>query len=216
MKRSMGLQSVVRWLLPKEDHFYDFLEEQARLCHKAAQELSTFRDGRKATEVRDAVQLVEHAADDVVRKMEDALARTFVTPIDREDLHRLSSELDDVTDLTNLAARATSVYGVARPSEAMRGLIDLLVQCTAILSAAVPKLRKHAFGELMDDNRKLREMEKRADVIYRGAISGLFEDAAVDAKELLRQKEVLEDIERAIDHCDNVADVLANLAVKHG
>ena len=75
---------------------------------------------------------------------------------------------------------------------------------------------KHAFAELIESGRKLRELEKRADQIYRRTISELFADEAVDAKELLRQKEVLEDIERAIDHCDGVADVLANLAVKHG
>ena len=213
----MGIQDVIRWFLPREDHFYDFLERQAKAAHDGAKALSKFStNGTSALEARDEVQEIEHEGDRIVHEMEEALAKTFVTPIDREDLHRLSSELDDVTDLTNLAARATSVYGVARPSDAMRGLIELLVQCTATLEAAVPKLRKHAFSELMDDNRKLREIEKSADTIYRGAISRLFEDPAVDAKELLRQKEVLEDIERAIDHCDNVADLLSNLAVKHG
>lgn len=212
----MALQAIVRWLLPKEDHFYTYLETQAQLCHRAAEALATFGTGRPAQEVRDAVQKIEHEADDVVRQMEDALARTFVTPLDREDLHRLSSELDDVTDLTNLAARATTIYGVSKPSDAMKGLMSLLMQCTAVLTATVPHLRRHAFAEIMESNRALRDLEKQADTIYRSAVSGLFADGNVDAKELLRQKEVLEDIERAIDHCDNVADVLANLAVKHG
>ena len=212
----MAIQDLVRWLLPKEDHFFDFVEAQARLCLRAAKELQTFRDGRSAQEVRDAVQVIEHEADGVVRQMEDALARTFVTPIDREDLHRLSSELDDVTDLTNLAARATAIYGVTKPTQAISELTDVLVECTTMLADAVPYLRKHAFAELIESGRKLRELEKRADQIYRRTISELFANEAVDAKELLRQKEVLEDIERAIDHCDGVADVLANLAVKHG
>ena len=212
----MALQSWVRWLLPKEDHFFDFLEAQAKLCLRAAQELATFRQGRTAQEVRDGVQVIEHEADDVVRQMEDALARTFVTPLDREDLHRLSSQLDDVTDLTNLAARATSIYGVSKPTPAINELTDVLIECTTKLSEAVPNLRKHAFTELIEIGRALRTLEKRADQIYRSAISDLFANPQVDAKELLRQKEVLEDIERAIDHCDGVADVLANLAVKHG
>lgn len=211
----MALQSLVRWLLPREDHFYDYLEAQGALCLDAANALAGFKTGKAAAEVRDAVQKVEHQADDYVRKMEDALARTFVTPIDREDLHKLSSELDDVVDLTNLAARATAVYGVTRPTEPMGKLMDLLVQCSQLIKTAIPQLRKHAYADLIEGGRKLRVLEKEADQVFRAAVSGLFADANIDAKELLKQKEVLEDIERAVDHCDNVADLLSNLAVKH-
>jgi len=212
----MSLQSLVRWFLPKEEHFYDYLESQAALCLEAASALATFTTGESAAVVRDAVQKVEHQADGFVRQMEDALARTFVTPLDREDLHRLSSELDDVVDLTNLAARTCSIFGVAKPTPEMVKLIHVLVQATAALKQAVPRLRRHAYGELIEAGRKIREMEKEADSVFRSAISDLFANPAIDAKELLRQKEVLDKTERAIDHCDNVADLLANLAVKHG
>ena len=212
----MALQGIVRWLLPRDDYFYDYLEAQGALCLDAAKALQLFTNGAPAAEVRDAVQKIEHQADDYVRKMEDALARTFVTPLDREDLHKLCSELDDVVDLTNLAARACAIYGVTRPTEAMNKLMNFLVQCTGHINEQVPMLRKHAYADLLEGGRKLRLLEKEADTVFRAAVSNLFADASIDAKELLRQREVLEDIERAVDHCDNVADLLSNLAVKHG
>jgi predicted phosphate transport protein (TIGR00153 family) len=212
----MALQSLVRWFLPKEEHFYDYLESQAGLCLEAANALATFTTGESAETVRDACQKVEHQADNFVRQMEDALARTFVTPLDREDLHKLTNELDDVVDLTNLAARSCTVYGVTKPTPEMVKLIHVLVQATAALKTAVPRLRRHAYGELIEAGRKIRDMEKEADRIFRAAITELFANPAIDAKELLKQKEVLDKTERAIDHCDNVADLLANLAVKHG
>lgn len=213
----MALQSIVRWFLPKEDHFYALLESQADACQAAALALQKSKDpSSKPEDVRDAVQVIEHHADDLVRKMEDALARTFVTPLDREDLQRLSSELDDVVDLTNLAARASVLYGVTRPTEPMQKLIDTLVSSTGVLKSALPKLRAHEYAALLDDGRKLRALEKEADSVFRSAVSQLFKDPAVDAKVLLREKEVLEDLENAVDHCDNVADTLTNIAVKHG
>src|SRR4051794_18871413 len=102
----MGLASVVRWLLPREDHFYDFLEGQAVVAHEAAVAIIPFREGRPAAEVRIAVQELEHKGDKIFHDLEEALAKTFVTPIDREDIQKLSSELDDISDLINGAMRA--------------------------------------------------------------------------------------------------------------
>src|SRR5687767_12114286 len=119
----MGFQAFVRWFVPREDHFYEMLEELGRHVYAAAAELDRFRSS-PATEVQQKVQVIEHQADDVVRRMEDALARTFVTPLDREDLHRLTSELDDIIDLANLTARAFTLFHIERPTEAMKQLME--------------------------------------------------------------------------------------------
>jgi uncharacterized protein Yka (UPF0111/DUF47 family) len=211
----MGLQDIVRFFLPREDHFYGFLEQQASVAHEGAKALSLFGDGN-IEQVRTAVQALEHQGDGIVHQMEEALAKTFVTPIDREDLHHLSSELDDILDLTNGSARACSLLGVTRPTEPMTILVKNLVECTGVLAAAIPKLRLHAYPEIMEASRQVRSLEKEADRVFRDAISALFHDPAVDAKTILREKQVLEDLESAIDHCDHVANILTNLAVKHG
>lgn len=211
----MGLQKLVRWLLPREEHFYDMLEEIGRLAYEAAVTLSQF-EKRPAKEVQDAVQIIEHQADDVVRRMAEALAKTFVTPLDREDLHRLTTELDDIIDLANLTARAFNLYNIDRPSPAMVEMMSHLVKVTAMIRDAVPHLRAHRYQELIGGGRKVRAVEKEADRTYRAAISNLFRERHADFRLLLSQKEALDDLEHAVDHCDNVADLLANLAVKHG
>jgi uncharacterized protein Yka (UPF0111/DUF47 family) len=207
---------MIRWLVPREDGFYAVLEAQAATAHDGAVALRAFRDGSAAEVVRAAVQDLEHKGDKLARDMEEALARTFVTPIDREDLQRLSSDLDDILDLANGAVRASVLYGVEKPTEPMGILMDLLTQCTDILRTTMPNLRKNRYEALSKDTRTLRDIEKKADTVFQEAVSALFKDPAPDARRLLREKAVLEDLENAIDHCEVVAKTLANIAVKHG
>jgi uncharacterized protein len=178
----MGLDSIVRWFLPKEDHFYGFLEQQATVAHEAALALSKLKsDNVNAKAVRDEVQDIEHRGDKVVHEMEEALAKTFVTPIDREDIQKLSSELDDVADLANAAARAFVLFSVDKPTEPMIALMEKLVQCTKVLSDTIPNLRKAKYEALIESARTLRTLEKEGDVIYRDAIGALFGDNKGDA-----------------------------------
>ena len=156
----MALQDLIRFLLPREDHWYDMLEELARLGHEASKALSSFRDS-PASKVRESVQAIEHKADDVVRKMEDALARTFVTPLDREDLHRLTSELDDIVDLCNLSARAFNLYHVERPTAPMVQLMEKLEACTALIASAVLCLRKHDYQDLLESGRRCASSRRK-------------------------------------------------------
>ena len=231
----MGLQSFVRWFLPREDHFYDFIEQQAAIAFEAAVALDSFskatgnenpyrepgKNGAPDVEitagsVRAAVQDAEHRGDKLVHAMEEALAKTFVTPIDREDLQRLSSELDDICDSANAAARACSLFGIDRPTKPMVELMRKIVECTDVLNRSIPRLRKHEYAQVIDEVRTMRDIEKSADRIYRDAISNLFRDPSVDAKQLLREREVLQNLEKAIDRCEHVADTLTNLAIKNG
>jgi len=222
----MGIQNVIRFFLPKEDHFYDFLEKQAKAARAGALAIAEFAsNGTTAEQARDAVQKCEHEGDKIVHDMEEALAKTFVTPIDREDLQKLSSELDTVLDLTNGAIRACVMLGVQKPTEPMKKLIALIVQCTEKIDETIPKLRKHEYGSIVEAARALRKLEKDADTVYREAISELFRDgstgtpfreAAHDARVLIREKTVLDDLENAIDGCDSIADTLTNLAIKNG
>jgi len=208
----MGIQDAIRWLVPKEEHFFDILEEQAKTAREAIALFLAEDDVKKASEI---MQAQEHKGDSLVHKMEEALAKTFVTPIDREDLHLLSSELDDVLDLANGAAKAAMLFGVEAWTPAMRELMRVLHECAIVVDKAIPKLRKHLYGEIVEAARELRKLEKEGDRIYKAEVSRLFKDGTVDAKVLLREKAVLDDLENALDHCDELASVLANLAVKH-
>jgi uncharacterized protein Yka (UPF0111/DUF47 family) len=211
------IQSILRFLLPREDHFYDFLEKQADVAHRAARVMAKYRDGSTTGQgIREQVQEIEHEGDEIVHQMLDTLARSFVTPIDREDLQRLSKRLDDIVDMTNAAARACVLFGVEKPTKPMLAQIDKLVECTAVIEQLMPKLRRHAYRELIEASRAVAAIEKDSDGVFRDALSSLFHDSGIDAKTILREREVLEDLEKAINRCDQVAELITNIAVKHG
>lgn len=213
----MALQDLIRLILPREDRFYELIERQMDVALRAARALAEFRDPA-CTPAKLAVSLqkLEHEGDALVHEIEELLAKTFVTPIDREDIHQLSQVIDDVTDLANGAARACDLLGVPRPSEEMLALIDMLGTAAEQLAKTLPNLRLRRFEPLMNETRAVRGLEKDADRIFRAAISKLYRSEDVDVKVLLREREVLEDLENAVDRCERVAMVLATLAVKHG
>ena len=213
----MGLQDFIQRLLPRQDEFFELLERQAGVARRAAQALASFaEEGKTAAAISEQVQVIEHEGDKLVHEMEEALARTFVTPIDREDIHLLASSIDDVLDLTNYAARACSMLGVERPTAPMVGLMKVLVDATGVLAEGLPALRRRAYDELRTSMRKIRQIEKEGDRIHREAVSEMFRKEYSDARVLLREREVLENLEAAIDRCEKVSDTLSNLAVKHG
>jgi hypothetical protein len=212
---TMPFHALIRWFLPKEDHFYDFLERQARVNRDAAGVLASLTTGADPLVVRDRVQDLEHQGDAIVHEMLESLARTFVTPIDREDLQKLSKRLDDILDYTNAAARAIVLFGVAKPTQPMALLMEKLTQCTDVLTTTMPHLRARNYSAATEGAKQVAKLEKDGDVVFRDAISKLFHDPAIDAKDILREREVLDDLEKAVNRCEQVADALTGIAVKH-
>jgi len=211
----MKLQSIINFLLPKEDKFFAILENQGRLTHETAKALAAFSDpAQNNQEVATSVQSFEHQGDTLVTTLEEELAKTFVTPIDREDLHKLSVELDDVIDFCNQAARACVLFGIEHPTPAMTQLFNILVSCTKQLSDTLPALRKHDFNQFFVVKGAIKVLEKEADSIYRSEISSLFKNEA-SAKAFVSQKEVLDKLENAVDRCEDITQFLISLVVKH-
>ncbi|MBK7828105.1 DUF47 family protein [Nannocystis sp.] len=212
----MGLQDVIRWILPREDVFYTLIEQQGVLLEEAAKALAEFGKGDSAERIRELVQDIEHKADAIVYDTEEQLARVFVTPIDREDIQLLCASIDDIVDLINLTARTFVLFGVPKPTPPMVALMELLVVMAGVIREALPALRRHDYAALIAAGRVIKDHEKKGDQVFRNAVGALFHDPDIDAKVLLRDKEVLEDLESAIDRCETVAERLKNLAVKHG
>ena len=212
----MGLQDMVRWLLPREDVFYGLIERQGLLLDEAAAQLARLASGAAPEQVHEAVREIEHRADAIVYEIEERLAAVFVTPIDREDIQELASAIDDIIDYINLTARTFVLFGVPCPTRPMVEMMAVLVKVAAFLRDELPALGRHDYARLIAASRVIRQHEKEGDRIFRTAVSELFHDPAIDAKELLRQKEVLEDLELAIDKCETVSERLKHLAVKHG
>ncbi|MBL8742102.1 MAG: DUF47 family protein [Myxococcales bacterium] len=211
----MGVQDLVRLVLPKEDHFFDYLEKQATLAHEGAQALRKLEsDDVKA--VKESVHKIEKAGDKVSHDLEDALARTFVTPLDREDIHRLSTLLDDILDRAHNTASAFDMFSINEPSDSAKKLMALLEKTTGKLAEMLPFLRKQDWNTIREGTRAMKVLEKEGDEIYRETMRRLFADESMSARALIREKEVVEILEDAIDTCEDVAEYLTNLAVKHG
>lgn len=212
----MGLQDMIRWILPREDVFYALIEQQSVLLDEASRALAGFAEGVAAEKVHETVQELEHKADAIVYQIEEQLASAFVTPIDREDIQQVASAIDDIVDFINLTARSFVLFGVPQPTPPMAEMMRILVKMTEVMRAELPALRRHEYGKLIALGRVIKQHEKEGDRVFRNAVSNLFRDPSIDAKVLLRDKEVLEDLEHAIDMCETVAERLKHLAVKHG
>lgn len=216
----MGIQDLVRLVLPKEERFFDYLEQQAKLAHEGAKELATLGapDGDHGTiaEIKERVHQIEKRGDRISHELEEALAETFVTPLDREDIHKLSSLLDDILDGAYACASGFVMFSIDEPSPAAVELFAILVRATEVLMVIVPALRKHEFDEIREGRRKLKSIEKEGDEVYRRSMKALFSEPGLDARLLIREKEVIEILENAVDTCEDAAEYLANLAVKHG
>lgn len=212
----MGLQDIIRWLLPREDVFYGLIEQQGVLLDEAATALAQLAEGAAPVQVHEAVREIEHRADAIVYEIEEQLAAVFVTPIDREDIAQLASALDDIIDYINLTARTFVLFGVPRPTRPMVEMMQVLTTMAGFLRQELPALRRHEYARLIAAGRVIKQHEKDGDRIFRTAVSQLFHDPTIDAKALLREKEVLEDLELAIDKCETVSEQLKHLAVKHG
>jgi uncharacterized protein Yka (UPF0111/DUF47 family) len=117
--------------------------------------------------------------------------------------------------MANAAARACVLFGVDKPTPPMCLLIEKLEASTAIIDRTVPLLRRHAYDQVKAGVQEVIQLEKDGDAVFRDAISKLFHDPAIDAKDILREKEVLDDLEKAINRCEQVADALTSIAVKH-
>ena len=213
----MALQAFIRWLLPKDDRFFKLFEDHAEVISEAAKIMVDFpsTDGGMTLDVLEKIHRLEHRGDDMVRAVMLALDETYVTPIDREDIHVLSTALDNVLDYMYSAAQSFVAYEVRALTPAMRELLQLLVEGTKVLHDTVPSIRQHQLDKLAPARLQIVAMEKRGDAIYQNEMAALFKNPAVDAKELLRQQAVLNALEAALNSCQDAADVLENVAIKH-
>jgi hypothetical protein len=212
----MGISNVVRLIFPRDDRFYGILEEQAKLVSEAAKAILAFVDGQATVEVAAGLVLaLEPKSDVLVHQLEDFLGETFVTPIDRENLHDLATALDDLLEQANRALRAAAVLGIEQPSDGLASQFRHLGEFLERLGAQVPLLREQRYLEIVESRRNLRRIEKAAHKAYRDGLSALFLRDGVGVATLLREKSVHDAVEDAMSWADEGADLLAGVALKH-
>lgn len=206
-------------LMPREGRFFALFNEHAGYVRDGGTAvvdlLAHFDDPIARTKYGDLIEKLEHKADRVTYETVSLLHTTFVTPFDRDDIHRLISRMDDVLDLIQDTAESMILYDITDVTPPARRLADILCKCCERLHAAVLKLDAMANApEILAICHEIDELESDADRIMRAAISTLFRDEP-DTRQLIKLKAVYEQLESATDRCQDVANVVESLVLEN-
>ncbi len=202
-------------LMPRERVFFDLFEQAAKNVLAGAEAMAALL--RDWTDVPDKVKRIkelEHAGDELTHKSLELLNKTFITPLDREDIHNIATRLDDVLDFVHTAANRMMLYKIAAPTEDARKLADCLVEAARAVLDAVVKLR-----DLKDPEGVLKlcivihTHENTGDRLMADALAALFEtQSPID---IIKWKDIYQDLETATDRCEDVANALEAVVLKN-
>jgi len=200
-------------LIPRDELFFDMFDEIARRMSAAAKLLKQlFAEPSRISEHVAAIKTIEHEADVITHDVIVRINRSFITPFDREDIHELASRLDDVIDLIDGTARRAVMFRITQPREPARQLADVIVRATASLEQAVVSIKKPKI--VMEKGTEVKALEEEGDAIYHAAVGALFDDGESPI-EVMKWKELYDTLERTLDHCEDVANVLESIALKN-
>ncbi len=198
---------------PRTEKFFDMFIEAARNIHQGARAFQQMLEDFHGTDEQwRAVEEYEHEGDKITHRILRTLHQTFITPVDREDIHRLTVALDDVIDLIEASAARMAMYRIAKPTPEALRLAGIIVRCTDQIVRGVTALPK--FDYIQEHCIEINRLENEADEVSREAIAGLFIGEAPPI-EVLKWKEIYETMETATDRCEDVANLLEEIALKH-
>ncbi len=214
----MWLDRAIKWLLPREDHFFELLARGAQ-CAKNASALlvECVQDTNPATREVTIKKLkeVEHDADRVIIEVYKELNRTFVTPIDRSDIYNLAAELESMTDVIYSTALQISVHAMEDLPAGSIEIATLIQKASGEVFDAVSKIqKKNSHLEIRKHCKSIKSLEDEGDRIFRSRIAEMFKSES-DAIRLLKHKEFLEGLERSLDLCDDVSNALSTIVIKN-
>ncbi len=206
-------------LMPREGRFFTLFDEHAAFVLQGSVELVEllrhFDDnGDRATRVARILEL-EHSADRVTRETVSLLHQTFVTPLDRDDIHRLISRMDDVLDLIQDVTEALQLYDIQSLTPEAVQLAELLKECCVRVQQAVKALATlEDFEKILKLCNEIDSLESQADRVMRTAISKLFREES-DVRQLIKLETVYQLLEAATDQCENVANIIEGVVLEH-
>lgn len=215
----MWIDRLLRYLLPRPEQFFTLLEGIADKIETAA---TVFEELRKASNrdeiasIASRLKPIETEADAICQNLYQEIDRTFVTPIDREDLAHLAKALDNVVDSIEHSAAFASLFRFDQLTDPMRELVRITAAAAKEIALAARQLRKFADPEsVKGPTVAVHSLENEADAVYRQAIAELFSDG-ISPKELVRQKDMLFGLEEGVDQCEDAMDVIRSVMVKNG
>ena len=200
--------------LPREEQYFDLFLQMTRYINEAARELKEMLADKNHDydEYAKRIKRLEHACDELTHNISTKLNKSFITPFDREDIYLMSSALDDIVDLIDDAATAIIIFDVKEIKEYALDLADVIARMAEQLQEIVATLQKpkNVTQRLVEIHR----LENDGDDIYHSAIAELFREER-DPLTVLKWKEVYEKLEAAVDRCENVANIIESVIIKH-
>ena len=215
----MIIDRLVKFLLPRENRFFIYLDNISNSVSEASDIFAEFLTAKGAEDfkkIAETLRRKEHDTDELAHLLYEELDKTFVTPIDREDLHSLTSALDEVIDLMEASAGQIVLYKLPAMTEPMKELVRISQESTKEICKCVPLLQDMGkIEEIQLHVIRVNSLENEGDKIYRKALEHLF-DTTIDPIELIREKMILDSIESSIDATEDVMDLIRSVVVKNG
>ena len=203
------------WIVPQEKYFFSMLDTQADTVLEGAETLADLvKNFNDVTEKRDRMKIIEHRGDDIVHEISEALNKTFVTPIDHDDMSKLASRMDDILDYMESASHRIWSYEIKRVPNDMLRLVEILLTSTKEVNHAVKDLRNFKKkNEIVKHCIEINRLENIGDDITHQAVADLFRTG--DVVEIIKLKEIYEHLELATDKCEDAADVIKDIFIKN-
>ncbi len=214
----MDFSGLLKYFIPKEKKFYVMFNQAAENTIEASAALvklinSSELEDRRAIGL--AIKAIEKKGDEFTNQIFDVLNRSFITPFDREDINELTSTIDDVVDLVYSLSTKIEIYRCTVFSTFMKEMVALIAEGCQLIKVAVGGLEdfRHS-SKVLKTCKELNKLESRIDEYYHMAISSLFENEK-DPIELIKQKEILLNIEKIANKMEDVSDVVKTILVKY-
>ena len=199
-------------LLPRDEKYFERFNEMAQRIHEAAGALHQFfAEGAPVLVVAEHVKRLEHECDQISHEILRRIDLTFITPLDREDIHRLAVRLDDVIDLIDGTVRRLSLFKVTQPTPPSKRMADVVLRITAELVLGVGALS--ARKGVIEHCIAIKKLENEGDAAYHDAVASLFTDQ-IPVIDVIKWKDIYENLERAVDACEAVAHILESAVWK--
>jgi hypothetical protein len=207
---------MLRRLLPRDEDFFGLFERHAALTVEGAKEMQRLVLGDPNLRARAArIKEIEHETDVITHTCVERLHKTFITPLDRDDIQRLITRMDDVMDYIESASAAVMLYELTEMTAPARALADVLVRATETVALAVAGLKTVKRPDtILKACIEVNRLENEGDEILRSALADLFRGAS-DPLFVLKWKEVYEALENATDRCEDVANIIEGVVLEH-
>ncbi len=212
------MANIMRWLVPNEDKFFEMLTNQTENVVEGAKELKNFIDnydklgrGERKSKTQ-LIKNIEHKGDEITHKIIEKLNKTFITPIDKEDIHKMAVLLDDVIDLINVVTSRFRIFGIERIDDYIIKLSNIIFNTVSEVNKSILNLKK--LKDMEECYVKIHTLENEADEVYLQALSDLFHFYK-NPIDIMKYKEIYELLEKITDKCEDVAHVIESIVVKH-